>query len=121
MSHHRQVEPSEVFGQLLRDNVLVTRYQRPKRYGSLVLPDEWQEDTSQTLWEIVQASDGAEEALGQRLGPGDILQTRRRFPVDTGMEDPEGRVLFILSIEGNGVMGVTKNTWDKEQRDAAED
>ena len=113
--HRQQINPSSIHP--LRDLVLVTHYTRPSSFGSVLLPGNYAKDTSMTLWEVVKASAGAEEALGHALPAGCILQTLRRWPVDTGLDDSNGNALFFISVSkgdrwGGTIRGVI--IYDKE-------
>lgn len=60
----------------LGERILVRRYEKPEKIGSIYLPDEARKDATQSLWEIVRASPEAESALGCALPADDILVTR---------------------------------------------
>ena len=107
--HRQQINPSNIHP--LRDLVLVTHYTRPSSFGSVLLPGNYARDTTMTLWEVVKASAGAESELGHPLPPGCILQTLRRWPVDSGLDDEQGNALFFISVSkddrwGGSVRGV---------------
>lgn len=56
--------------------MLVRRYEKPEIVRGIILADEARVDTTQSLWEVVRASEGAERMLGYELAPDDIVQTR---------------------------------------------
>ena len=115
--HRQQINPSSIHP--LRDLVLVTHYTRPNEFGSLLLPGNYAKDTTMTLWEVVKASKGAEAALGMPLPAGCILQTLRRWPVDSGLDDAAGNQLFFISVSakdrwGGAIRGVIIYTLDAD-------
>lgn len=60
----------------LGERILVRRYEKPEKIGSIILPDEVRADNTMSLWEVVEASAKAKELLGVDLEEDDILQTR---------------------------------------------
>lgn len=104
---NRTTRASTVIERLMGDNILVTHYRRPEEYGSLVLPKTYEDDTSNTLWEIVQTNEVAEDAVGMRLPVGAVLTTLRRWPEDTNLVTPDGRNVFVLSIAAAGIRSIT--------------
>ena len=73
------------------DNVFVTPYPKPDTLPSgIIVPEVARADRTQTLWEVVAASELACEALGCTIAPGVVMKTVRRWPVDTGLVTREG-------------------------------
>lgn len=58
-----------------------------------------------TLWEVVKATPGAEAAVGRPLPPGCILQTLRRWPIDSGLDDEDGNMLFFINASARDKWG----------------
>jgi hypothetical protein len=72
----QMLEPSAI--RPLRDLVLVRRYERPERIGSIWVPDEARFDPTLSLWEVERAGPRASALLGHELERDDIVATRPR-------------------------------------------
>lgn len=96
---------------LLGARALVRLYERPNKFGSILLPDKFKRDQTWTLWELVRCTAEFEHELGMKLEPDDILQTLKRIPVHIGC-DEHGTDHFIMDAAGCGFRGYTR--W-KEQ------
>ena len=97
---------------LLGRRIAVIKYRRPSMAGRFYLPDNYQIDQSNTLWEVVNVSKAVDEEYASAIAVGDILVTRYRFPVDTGIDVEDGRRIFIL--EPDCIMNVITKTWEDE-------
>jgi len=97
-----------------KGEVIVKKYVRPEKVGSLYLPETSLEDTTGTLWEVVKSNEKADKAYGAPLYPGDILKVRWGHVTSLGTEDPaDGRPMYIIDPEHIPVRIV--NTWDPQQ------
>ena len=77
--------------QVRGDNVFVTPYRKPDQLASgIIIPEIARADRTQTLWEVVAASERACEALGYKLERGMLMKTVRRWPADTGLVTEDG-------------------------------
>ena len=99
----------------MKKRLLVRRYRKPEMVGRIIMPDTYREDVTQTLWEVVGISPDAFEAAGGGIEEGDIIKTRRRWPVDINRCDAQGNDLYIIGLESAGIMSVIRNTWDTEE------
>lgn len=63
---------------ILGRKLLVRKYERPERVGSIWLNPAWRQENNRALWELVKSSDGANEFLGFELEPNSILVTPPR-------------------------------------------
>ena len=92
---------------LLGARALVKLYERPDKYGSILLPDKFKRDQTWTLWELVQATDAFEQELGVKFEVDDIIQTLKRIPVHIGC-DEHGVDHFIMDANSCGFRGYTR-------------
>jgi len=58
-----------------KTRILVKKYTKPKKIGSILINPAWRVDNSRALWEVVKAGKAAEEYLGLELPPNTILIT----------------------------------------------
>ena len=104
----------------MRDELLVKRYEMPERAGLLFTPAAdhrtklFGSDRTQTLWEVIVSNPAAEEAMGMVIPVGSIVQTVRRFPRDTYLNDADGNACLLLSVEACGVRGVITYSTEEE-------
>lgn len=101
----------------LGSRILATRYERPDRVGSLIIPETARTDYNRTLWEVVATGPRVAEVVGHELREDDILTTPaslrgRIFAAGVYIGHFEGRDYFIL--EARDVTHVMR--W-KEARD----
>jgi len=111
-----------VLKRLREDYLLVRPYSMPEKIGSIYTPSAMSEtkalgrDNTQTLWECVWWSEGAQEWAREHIGvlfeATDIIVTGRRFAVDTFCMDEDDEPLFTISCEGAGIRAVRK--WSDE-------
>ena len=114
-----------------RDRILVRRYTRPERFGSIVLPDCSRVEPTWNYWEVIRAGPAVDsilhcsEGMGRELAAGDIIKTPFRPGVPVGT-DIDGRTeLFMVAAEverdvGDGrglrkvpnVLAVYPKTWE---------
>lgn len=73
----------------LKTRILVRKYKRPEKVGSIFLNPAWLVDNSRALWEVVKASAKAEEYLGVALPPETILVTLPSRGVHVILDEPE--------------------------------
>lgn len=59
----------------LGTRMLVRKYVRPERIGSLYVPPSFDVDNSRSLWEVVKSTEKANKYLGVGLQEGDLLVT----------------------------------------------
>jgi co-chaperonin GroES (HSP10) len=76
--------------------LLVTRYERPEKIGSLFLNPAYLTDTSRSLWEVCVTTDEVTLKLGVVLEEGWILVTPPNSGVYFG-RDAENREIFLLA------------------------
>lgn len=95
-----------------KDRILAVRYTRPEMAGNIHIPASYSEDPSWVWWEVKKTGPDVEQALGCRLGAGDIVRTPFRPGIDLGVTDAEGRRLFMLGVEANAVNGVFYKDWE---------
>ena len=95
--------------QLLGPSVLVRRYEKPERIGSILTPVEsrYRFDASWTLWEVVKSCEMADEILGLKLLADDILTTLRRIPPSVGYS-AGGVQLFLMGVDHDLIRGVVR-------------
>jgi hypothetical protein len=92
------------------DLLLVKRYAKPEKVGSLYLPDEWRDDRSGMLWEFVKAGREVFRTLGIKIPLGSIIKTRPGKVVDSGLLDEiDNKQLFFLKAED--CSQILPNTW----------
>lgn len=108
--YHETTRAPVTIARLLRDELLVTPYTKPALVGSLWIPEQSRADRTQTLWEILGSSVGADEELGMTPAPGTILKTVRRWPRDTHLVTEDGRPALIWSTGCRGCPDHTKPT-----------
>lgn len=83
----------------LGHRILVRRYRKPEKVGSIILPDSVRDDFTLSLWEFVKAAPAALKFLGYDLQPDDIIQTRPMRGVFLGDD-------FHALIDAREVIGV---------------
>jgi len=66
--HAKDIKP-------LGTRMLVTKYKKPEKIGSLYLNPAWLVDNSRALWEVVATTPKANDYLGLEIEPGWILVT----------------------------------------------
>ena len=54
--------------------MLVRRYERPEKVGSIFLPKAYRTDLSGILWEFIRGGSDYTDEIGIELTEGDILQ-----------------------------------------------
>lgn len=96
--YHETTHAAVEIARLLRDEVLVRRYTKPAKVDSLWIPEQARHDRTQTLWEVIESSPGADEAVGTALTPGMIIQTLRRWPADMHLVDDDDEHVFLLGL-----------------------
>ena len=99
---HRPLIHPDRFELLPKKNqIIVKHYEKPNFTGLVYLPDEFLEDKTGTIWEVVRASPEAEKMLGCEIREDDIIRTREAFPAtDTGFDDErDRRNLFLMGAE----------------------
>lgn len=104
--YHATTHAPVHIARLLRDDVFVRAYVKPEIVGHLYLPEASRQDRTQTLWEVILSSAGADEAVGTPLLPGMILTTLRRWPSGTGLCDAERREVMCLSVAACGLRSI---------------
>ena len=71
--------------------VLVRKYVKPEKIGSIFLNPAWRVDNSRSLWEVVETTEKATESLNYELEPAWILITPRNAgTVIDRREDSDG-------------------------------
>lgn len=75
--------------------ILVRRYVKPERIGSIFVPEPWRTEGSRSLWEVVESTSAADSLLKISLLPNWILVTARNSGVF--LERRDGVDIFILA------------------------
>ena len=96
-----------------KDLVLVKRYEKPERYGSLFIPHSFAEDATWSLWEVVRVGSEVANLAGIEVAVDDVLSTRA---LTSGVPIPyydirDNRDLFFLGV--GEIQKITK--WRDEQ------
>lgn len=83
---------------LLHQLLLVRKYEKPERVGSILLNPAWRTDNSRSLWEVVQSSPEADAELRTPISPDWIVVTPPRSGVFVDY-DALGRELYVIHAE----------------------
>ena len=104
--------------ELLGERLLVKRYHKPDKVGTIIIPDAYREDGTGTLWEFVKAAPKALRRLSLRsIPPGSILKVRFGHVVDSGVLDSDDlKELFFINAED--VSSIMFNTWNTPSKEA---
>ena len=103
-----RVDPDRI--QPMKSEVIVKKYTKPKKVGSIWLPDQVIEDKTGTVWEVVRSNEKADLEVGATMNVGDILRVRWGHATDLGCEDPaDERALYL--IPAADIQAVRMNTW----------
>lgn len=100
---------------LLHQLLLVRKYEKPEKIGSILLNPAWRQDNSRSLWEVVQSSPEADAELRTELQPDWIVVTPPRSGVfvrhnSAGQEEyviHAGSVLRVIPWTTGGEMPKT--------------
>lgn len=76
--------------------LLARKYEKPERIGSIIVNPAWRTDNSRSLWEVVQSSPEADDALRMPLEADWILVTAPNSGVFFDHDDA-GREIFLLA------------------------
>jgi len=99
------INPNE--WEILGNSVLVKRYEKPEKIGSMLLPPAYRFDSSWILWEVVKSSAMATEFIGYPLLPDDILTTLRRIPPHVGFLEDATEV-FVMGLDNDTIRGIVR-------------
>lgn len=94
----------------LKTRILVKKYQRPEKIGSIFLSPAWLVDHSRALWEVVKASPKAEDYLGVALPPDTILVTLPNRGLHVILDEPEEHY-FLFAEEVMKIIPL----WDEDE------
>ena len=96
MNHFPGPDEIEPYGSRL----LVKKYTKPDKIGSIYVNPAWKQDNSRALWELVKMSPGAEKYLGLKMPVGSIIITlpNRGVHFPTLGEDFEYYFLFAEEV-----------------------
>lgn len=111
----RRIDPSRI--DPLRDLLLVRKYEKPEKFGRIILPDQTRLDTTGSFWEVVKSNSEAEEKIGMEIPEGSILKVRLSAPGDpggrfSGYYDPENRGLYFLGPDS--IYSVIPKEWEDD-------
>ena len=94
-----------------KTRILVRKYSKPERVGSILLNPAWLVDNSRALWEVVKASKKAEEYLGLPLPPDTILVTLPNRGLFQNLDEKEEHY-FLFAEEVVKVIAIEEEEGD---------
>ena len=88
--------------------MLVRKYKKPEKIGSIWINPAWQVDNSRALWEVVKTSKMANEWLGLEIEPDWILVTLPNRGTYSYLDDKDE----IYYLDAREVVKWIPKTWE---------
>lgn len=95
MTNFPDIENLTPFG----SRMIVKKYMKPEKVGSIYVNPAWRQDNSRALWELVKMSEGAKKYLGLDLPEGSILITLPNRGVYLPTLDTDAEYYFLFAEE----------------------
>ena len=104
-----KIDPDRI--ETLKAEVIVKKYFKPEKVGSLFIPEQSRPDKTGTVWEVVKSNDKADLEAGEKISKEDIVKVRWGHVTSLGVEDPEdSKGLYLIKV--SDIFHRIKNTWD---------